>query len=433
MIKINNVSIGYNSIVIREKLDYTFKQDKVYGILGESGAGYTINRTAFLSSKFDKAGFEVVMPFITNYSNGGDGIIAKSSITSVNDLVGAKIGVPEFSEAQTLIVWFVQNSNLTQVQKDEIINNLILFANPDDAAKAFFAGQVDIAATWEPYLTQAKNMSDAHILFSTASSTNLVLDGIVFSKDFADANPDVVEKFIQATLMASELYETEFDSIRSIMPMYSTMSNEDIKANCSVARLTTWKDNMNLLNDSAKLMYTDMCEVWTSIGEEVNPNIVDTLFDNTYLQAISDNFSSIEVSTNVSKVQVTEENTKDILSTKALLAKSASVNFVANTAKFLDTVEASNELDDFIKIAKILDGAIIQIEGNIASDNASESGIALSKQRAETVKQYFVMNGISADRIIAIGNGGSNPVAPNDCEENMQKNRRTDVSFKIVE
>lgn len=41
MIKMNNVSIGYNSLVIRENLNYTFEQGKIYGILGESGIGKT--------------------------------------------------------------------------------------------------------------------------------------------------------------------------------------------------------------------------------------------------------------------------------------------------------------------------------------------------------------------------------------------------------
>ena len=41
MIKIDNVSIGYNSLVIRDNLNYTFEQDKIYGILGESGVGKT--------------------------------------------------------------------------------------------------------------------------------------------------------------------------------------------------------------------------------------------------------------------------------------------------------------------------------------------------------------------------------------------------------
>lgn len=41
MIKVNNVAIGYNDIAIRENLCYTFEDDKIYGILGESGIGKT--------------------------------------------------------------------------------------------------------------------------------------------------------------------------------------------------------------------------------------------------------------------------------------------------------------------------------------------------------------------------------------------------------
>ena len=399
-------------------------------------AGYTINRTAFLSNKFTEANVDVVMPLITNYSNGGDGIIAKSNIKTVKDLVGAKIGVPEFSEAQTLVVWFVENSDLSQKDKDTIINNLILFATPDEAAKAFFAGQVDVAATWEPYLTQAKNMTDCHILFSTASSTSLVMDGIVFRKDFVDKYPEVVEKFIQGTLSAADMYATEFDYIRNVMPMFSTASDEDIKANCVSAKLTTWKDNVDLLNGTAKTIYIDMCDVWTSIGETVNKNMVDTLFNDTYVQNVSDHFDSTAVS-NTNTIVVTEENKEEVTNIAALLTKSASVNFVKNTAKFADSAEAAKALDEFIEMAKVLDGTIIEIAGNTDpnpnSDPKDEYNKALSAQRAEAVKNYFIMNGISASRIVTVGNGSSNPVVENDTEEHRAMNRRTDVSFKIIE
>lgn len=401
-----------------------------------NATGYTINRTAFLSSKFVNANKEVIMPYITNYSNGGDGIIAKSNITTVKDLVGVKIGVPEFSEAQTLVVWFVNNSDLTQSEKDEIINNLILFATPDDAAKAFFAGQIDVAATWEPYLTQAQNMTDAHILFSTASSTNLVMDGILFDKAFAEAYPEVVEKFIKGSLEANKLYDTEFNAIREVMPMFNTASDEDIVANCTSAKLTTWKDNADLLNGTAKTIYTDMCKVWDSIGEDINVDLVNTLFDDSYVQNISSDFSSTEVS-NTETVKVTEDNKQIIDETEALLGGSASVTFIKNTAKFADSVSASDELNKFIDIAKVLDGAIIEIAGNTDpnpnSDPIDEYNKKLSLQRAETVKNYFVMNGIPADRIIVVGNGSSNPIVENDTEEHRAMNRRTDVSFKIIE
>lgn len=85
----------------------------------------------------------------------------------------------------------------------------------------------------------------------------------------------------------------------------------------------------------------------------------------------------------------------------------------------------------------MLDGTIIQIEGNTDpnpnTDPTDEANIMLSKQRAETVKQYFIANGISADRIIVVGNGSSNPIVENDTEEHRAMNRRTDVSFKCIE
>lgn len=401
-----------------------------------NAAGYTINRTAFLSQKFTEANKSVVMPYITNYSNGGDGIIAKSSINTVRDLIGAKIGVPEFSEAQTLVVWFVNNSDLSDSEKADIINNLVLFATADDTAKAFFAGQIDVAATWEPYLTQAQNMTDAHVLFSTASSTSLVMDGILFDRDFAEAHPDIVEKFIQGALEASNMYDIDFDAIREVMPMFNTASDEDIVASTKTAKLTTWKDNSDLLNGTAKTIYSDMCNVWKSIGETVNTDMVESLFDDTYIKAIADNFNASEVS-NTETVKVTEDNKQAIEDTEALLSGSASVTFIKNTAKFSDSASASEELNKFIDIAKVLDGAIIEIAGNTDpnpnSDPQDEYNKKLSLQRAETVKNYFIMNGISADRIVVIGNGSSNPVVDNDTEENRAMNRRTDVSFKIIE
>ena len=400
-------------------------------------AGYTINRTAFLSKKFKDAGVDVVMPFITNFSNGGDGIIANSNIKTVNDLTKAKIGVPQFSEAHSLVVWFVNQSDLSDSDKNKIIDNLVFFATPDEAAKAFFAGQVDVAATWEPYLTQAKNMSDAHILFSTASSSSLIMDGVLFNADFAKKNPEVISKFIDGALQASDLYATDLDTIKTVMPMFSTASDKDIKDNCVSAKLTTYADNINLFNGTARTIYSDMCAVWNSIGEAVDKDLVNALYDGSYIKTLSGKYDANKTTTVDNVPSVTDENKDEILETSALLQKSATVNFVINTAKFSNSIEATKALDEFISIAKVLDGTIIEIAGNTdpnpTTDPEDTANKMLSQQRAETVKQYFILNGIPANRIIAVGNGSSNPVVENDTEEHRAMNRRTDVSFKIVE
>lgn len=293
-----------------------------------------------------------------------------------------------------------------------------------------------MAGTWQPYLTQAENMTDSHILFSTANSTKLIMSGVIFRDDFAKKNPELVSKFIDGTLQAIDSYDKELEVLRNSMPMFNGMSDEDIVDMTMDAALATWANNMDILKEDAKTIYSNMCDVWTSIGEVVDNSNIDSLFDTTYMELLRDKYETSVINNNFnnsSKISVTEDNKEEILNMTALLTKSTTVNFVPNTAKFLDTNEASILLDEFIETAKILDGSIIQIEGNIASDNATEDGIILSEQRAETVKQYFIMNGIDPNRIIVVGNGGSNPIAPNDTEENMKLNRRTDVSFKCVE
>lgn len=400
-------------------------------------AGYTINRTAFLQNKFKEAGVETVMPFITNFSNGGDGIIAKSSINTVEDLVGAKIGVPQFSEAHTLVVWFVNNSSLSEEDKKSIIDNLIFFATPDDAAKAFFAGQIDVAATWEPYLTQAQNMSDAHIFFSTAVSSSLVMDGILFNKEFATENPEVVTKFIEGALTASDKYTTDLETIKTVMPMFSTASDQDIIDNCAGAKLTTYADNVSLLTGTAKDIYRDMCNIWVSIGEVADSSNVDSLFTIEYVSKLESKFSSTQVTKTEANIDTTQMDELTVEEAEAILSGTANVTFIKNTAKFDNSEEATKVLDDFIKNAKILDGSIIVIEGNTdpnpQSDPDDSYNTQLSLARAETVKQYFVLNGIDPKRIIVQGNGSSKPMYDNDTEEHRALNRRTDVSFKIIE
>lgn len=404
-------------------------------------AGYTINRVAFLSKKFQDAGLDVIFPYVTNFSNGGDGIIAKSNINTVNDLVGARIGVPQFSESHAMVVWFVQHSNLSDSEKQDIIDNLILFATSDETAKAFFAGELDVAATWEPYLSQAQSMSDAHIFFSTASSKSLIMSGVLFNKEFAEANPEVVQKFIQGTLMAGELYETDMSTITKVMPMFSTATEQDILDQCAGAKLTTWADNDELLQNEAKTIYSSMCDIWTYLGEDVAPEMKDTLFDASYNTAIASAFAedATQATTTESDnvTTVTEENTQEVLDTDALLTQSATVTFKINTATFDDPTAAAATLDEFIETAKILDGTIIEIAGNTdpnpVSDPEDTANILLSQQRANAVKQYFILNGIDANRIITVGNGSSNPMYENDTEEHRALNRRTDVSFKIIE
>lgn len=396
-----------------------------------NAAGYTTNRTAFLSTKFADAGVKITMPVFTNYSAGGDGIICKDGITSINDLIGKKVGVPRYSEAQTLVIWFVNKSNLTEDQKREIIDNLILFDDAEQTGEAFFANQLDVAATWEPYLSMAAAQPGSKIMFDTRASKSLIMDGIVFRADWAEANPDSVTAFIDGIFQANSLYTTEFDYIREVMPMFAGATDEEILDNCTGAELMGYAENKEVLDTTAPSVYSDMCTIWKSIGEEVDSKMAMTLFDTTYLAPLSSKYSSTPINT-TEVVEMTEERQQIVMDTVALLTKTMTVEFVPDTAKFLDPESAYAIMDEFIACANTLDGAILQIEGNINSKNDTEGGTALSLERANAVAKYFIACGIDPNRIITIGNGNHKMlVDPGAADATL--NRRTDVEFKILE
>lgn len=117
-----------------------------------------------------------------------------------------------------------------------------------------------------------------------------------------------------------------------------------------------------------------------------------------------------------------------------MLTKSCTVNFVPDTAKFLDQAEAASTLNEFVEIAKTLDGAIIQIEGNINQvGEESEAGKQLSYSRAQTVANYLTSQGIDGSRIVVVGNGNTKMIGDPNTEEGKTANRRTDVMFKMIE
>ncbi|MGI9318761.1 MAG: OmpA family protein, partial [bacterium] len=75
-------------------------------------------------------------------------------------------------------------------------------------------------------------------------------------------------------------------------------------------------------------------------------------------------------------------------------------------------------LDSIVDIVRRCPGLTIEVSGHTDSDGPSPGNQVLSEARANQVKIYLSDNGIESDRIIALGYGESQPVAPNDSAEN---------------
>jgi outer membrane protein OmpA-like peptidoglycan-associated protein len=97
-----------------------------------------------------------------------------------------------------------------------------------------------------------------------------------------------------------------------------------------------------------------------------------------------------------------------------------------------DLLEDSfSELKRVIKLMNENPGIKIEISGHTDDVGTPKSNLALSLNRAKSVSKFLADGGIDLDRLIVRGFGQSQPVAPNDTDENRQMNRR--VEFKILD
>ncbi len=73
----------------------------------------------------------------------------------------------------------------------------------------------------------------------------------------------------------------------------------------------------------------------------------------------------------------------------------------------------------------------ISVVGHTDNSGTFDTNLELSQQRAEAVGAFLTENGISEDRIVAVGKGDTEPTASNATEEGRQLNRRVEVKWVI--
>lgn len=105
-------------------------------------------------------------------------------------------------------------------------------------------------------------------------------------------------------------------------------------------------------------------------------------------------------------------------------------NIFFKTGEYILDDKSKVELDkltDFLNKNKTIK---IEISGHTDDVGSDTENMALSQRRAQSVQYYLQQSGIAADRILAKGYGETKPVAPNDSDENRQKNRR--IEWRIL-
>ena len=162
---------------------------------------------------------------ISDESAGGDALISLKPLPT--NLNGMKIGTNRNGFGELFVAAFLQQHN-TKIEDVTLVHQ-----EASRASEFLSSGKVDIAHSWEPYVSDASAYYDAKIVFSSAKTPGLIPDAVVFHPNLM-AQPEVAKAFVRTWLKATEWWLKNRHAgnriaERSLLLMPSTVNLEGIK------------------------------------------------------------------------------------------------------------------------------------------------------------------------------------------------------------
>jgi outer membrane protein OmpA-like peptidoglycan-associated protein len=105
-------------------------------------------------------------------------------------------------------------------------------------------------------------------------------------------------------------------------------------------------------------------------------------------------------------------------------------NIFFDTDKYILKPESLTELQKLLELMKKNPSIKVELGGHTDNAGTATHNLELSKNRAKTVYDYLLMNGIPEGRLSYQGYGLTRPIESNDTEQGRASNRRTE--FRVV-
>jgi NitT/TauT family transport system substrate-binding protein len=226
----------------------------------------------------DKAPGQLKVVYLTDTSAGADAILARKEIANIKGMKGKKVAATLGQCNQLLLEKALEKAGLTD--KDiELVN-----MNPDDAGAAFAAGKVDVAVTWEPWITKISGEKKGHVIFSSKETPNLILDVLAISAGTAKTKAAETKAFLKALNRGYEFVQKSPDESAAIAAKALEQKPDEVKAMLPKVNLYSAKKNLEVLNGPAAKASAQIAQFFKD--KKVNDTLVDvgSLYDASYLK-----------------------------------------------------------------------------------------------------------------------------------------------------
>ncbi len=171
----------------------------------------------------------VVMP--VDYSDGGDAIVAATSIRSVKDFKGQKVAFNSLSPSDFLLSYALSTQGLSE--KDIISADM----TPEAIPAAMVAGRIQIGVTYEPFVSQITQQGGGkafRVIYSSHDAFGLICDVLAFDRAQIRKHAAEIKAVLQGYFDGLEFMKKNPDKAAELIGKFMGISPAEVKAQMHV-------------------------------------------------------------------------------------------------------------------------------------------------------------------------------------------------------
>src|SRR5688572_20750102 len=314
-----------------------------------------------------------------DWSRGGDGIVALSTIKSVEDLKGHKIACTQFTPSHFLLLYLLSQSGLTPEDRAAVEKNIVFTIDAPAAAAAFKAKQVDAAVTWEPDLSAAVTArgAEAHVLVSTQAATNIIADTLCARQDVIDQAPETVRDFVRGWLDGIELIKNNPNGSYEVVARALKLDTETVSGMLSGLKLTGYADNAQFYGLAGgrahyETLFDTAFVIWRKKGLVTRPVSAADWVDTRFLSAVAASYPGEKVEE--PKVAAQAPSSKD----RAIINKQIEIHFTPGSDQIMPG--SFFVLDALGDTMTSFGSTYLRVEGNTDATGNPTANMTLSER-----------------------------------------------------
>jgi NitT/TauT family transport system substrate-binding protein len=393
-----------------------------------------------------------------DFSAGGDGVVARGEIRSINDLRPSggkrkKVVLAQNSPSHYLIMSLLIDAGIDPAEID-----FKWSADAPAAAKIFLQdSSFDAFVGWSPDIYNITDMQkSSRLVVTTGTANHLIADVWAVRNDFYRDHPEIVSGLVQGIFEGMDsVRQDPANAARALHTAFS-VPEEDCKKMIGKdggiaegdAHLTNYRENAKFFLDpfnpaNFEVVWNSASTIYKSLGTIPLSVPASKVKASSVLAAMADAYKDVrDLSQPTFKpdalIKLTAEAGAGQVLTKAVMISFEPNKSVLNP-EYDSTIPAT--LEEIGKLAGRFGNAYIIIEGNT---DASRKGIVppdlvrqLSYDRADAVRKA-IMDKYKFDpnKFKVVGNGWDNPLPgstdPSNAEHN-KRNRRVEVKVFPLE